>query len=141
MFIAEQKRDDEMVCDACCVLQTVWKNPRCEQKICRPVGQTPSQAAASTMATRNMAHSDSRLPATYEMWLKPLQRWDLKTIFTGSSAKRSQQTLTTRLDLPGPSGFLPDHLIQLTIRNQVVISQQLCSSLYPSVNHIQSKIR
>uniref|UniRef100_A0A3Q4BZI3 C-type lectin domain-containing protein n=1 Tax=Mola mola TaxID=94237 RepID=A0A3Q4BZI3_MOLML len=63
-----------------------------------------------------MAHSDSRLRTTSWIWLNFLRRWELKTIFTGSSARRSEQTLTIRLGLPGLSGFLPRHLIQLTTR-------------------------
>ena len=38
----------------------------------------------------------------------------LKTIFTGFSATRFQQTLTIHLGLPGLPGFLPHHLIQLS---------------------------
>ena len=43
-------------------------------------------------------------------------RWELKTLRTGASTRCSQFTLTIRLGLPGLSGSLPRHLIQLTTR-------------------------
>ncbi|KAJ8274697.1 hypothetical protein COCON_G00093220 [Conger conger] len=72
--------------------------------------------AASAMEALNMAHSDSMSPASPGMREKFLRRWELKTSRTGASARRSQFTLTTRLGLPGLSGSLPGHLIQLTTR-------------------------
>ena len=68
------------------------------------------------MAARDVAHSDFMFPNTSRMWLKLLQRLVLETIFTGSSAKCSQQMLIIHLGLPGLSGFLPHHLIQLTTK-------------------------
>ncbi|KAK0152469.1 Solute carrier family 43 member 3 [Merluccius polli] len=57
-------------------------------------------SAALTMEARNMAHSDSMSPAS-----------------PGDSARRSQQTLTIRLGLPGLTGILPHHRSQLTTRS------------------------
>ncbi|KAF7644716.1 hypothetical protein LDENG_00217120 [Lucifuga dentata] len=74
------------------------------------------KTAASAMEALNRVHSDSMSPASLGMQEKFFRRWELKIIWTGSSTKRSQQTLTTRLDLPGLFGGLPRHLTQLTTR-------------------------
>nr|AAF19344.1 unknown [Xiphophorus maculatus] len=62
------------------------------------------------------------------------RRWELKLRLTGDSARRSQQTLTTHLGLPGLTGFLPHH-------HQVVVSGQLRTSLHPSVQDIGPQIQ
>ncbi|KAK9518317.1 hypothetical protein VZT92_019726 [Zoarces viviparus] len=73
-------------------------------------------AAASTIEALNMVHSDSMSPTSLGMCEKFFRRCELKTSRTGSSARRSQFTLTTRLGLPGLSNRFPCHLIQLTTR-------------------------
>ncbi|KAK0152077.1 hypothetical protein N1851_006562 [Merluccius polli] len=67
---------------------------------------------ALTMEARNMAHMFAS-PGT---WSKLSRRWELKLSLTGDSARRSQQTLTIRLGLPGLTGILPHHRSQLTTR-------------------------
>ncbi|KAI3369221.1 hypothetical protein L3Q82_007502 [Scortum barcoo] len=61
---------------------------------------------ASTMEAENMVHSDSMSPASLGICEKLFRRWELKTSLTEGSARRSQQTLTIRLGLPGLSNFL-----------------------------------
>ncbi|KAI3371325.1 hypothetical protein L3Q82_023944 [Scortum barcoo] len=56
---------------------------------------------ASTMEAENMVHSDSMSPASLGICEKLFRRWELKTSLTEGSARRSQQTLTIRLGLPG----------------------------------------
>ncbi|XP_029933220.1 protein NLRC3-like [Myripristis murdjan] len=63
--------------------------------------QPQLQTAASTMEDENMVHSDSMSPASLGSWQKLSRRWELKTSPTGGSARRSQQTRTIRLGLPG----------------------------------------
>ncbi|KAI3362820.1 hypothetical protein L3Q82_001867 [Scortum barcoo] len=72
--------------------------------------------AASTMEAENMVHSDSMSPASLGICEKLFRRWELKTSLTEGSARRSQQTLTIRLGLPGLSNFLLCQRIQLTTR-------------------------
>ncbi|XP_062281790.1 DNA-directed RNA polymerase II subunit RPB2 isoform X2 [Scomber scombrus] len=74
------------------------------------------RSAALTMEARNMAHSDSMSLASPGTWSKFSRRWELKLSLTGDSARRSQQTLTMRLGLPGLTGILPHHRSQLTTR-------------------------
>ncbi|KAI3351934.1 hypothetical protein L3Q82_020245 [Scortum barcoo] len=64
----------------------------------------------------NMVHSDSMSPASLGICEKLFRRWELKTSLTEGSARRSQQTLTIRLGLPGLSNFLLCQRIQLTTR-------------------------
>ncbi|KAK0150863.1 Ubiquitin-conjugating enzyme E2 Z [Merluccius polli] len=71
-------------------------------------------SAALTMEAQNMAHSDAMSPASPGTWSKLSPRWELKLSLTGDSARRSQQTLTIRLGLPGLTGILPHHRSQLT---------------------------
>ena len=75
-----------------------------------------------------MAHSDSLSPVYLGMWLKLYWRCELKIGLTGSSARRSQQTLIIPLGLPGLNGILPRHLIQLTTRKCDQLTAQLLSS-------------
>ncbi|KAI3372527.1 hypothetical protein L3Q82_023007, partial [Scortum barcoo] len=58
-------------------------------------------APSSTMEAENMVHSDSMSPASLGICEKLFRRWELKTSLTEGSARRSQQTLTIRLGLPG----------------------------------------
>ncbi|KAI3370604.1 hypothetical protein L3Q82_007177 [Scortum barcoo] len=74
------------------------------------------RTAASTMEAENMVHSDSMSPASLGICEKLFRRWELKTSLTEGSARRSQQTLTIRLGLPGLSNFLLCQRIQLTTR-------------------------
>lgn len=74
------------------------------------------RAATSTIEALNKADSDSMSPTSPKGQEKFLQRWELKTLRTGSPARRSQQTLSACVGLPGLSGSLPHHLIQLTTR-------------------------
>ncbi|KAI3351224.1 hypothetical protein L3Q82_005778 [Scortum barcoo] len=53
------------------------------------------------MEAENMVHSDSMSPASLGICEKLFRRWELKTSLTEGSARRSQQTLTIRLGLPG----------------------------------------
>ncbi|KAI3374642.1 hypothetical protein L3Q82_021216 [Scortum barcoo] len=55
-------------------------------------------------------------PASLGICEKLFRRWELKTSLTEGSARRSQQTLTIRLGLPGLSNFLLCQRIQLTTR-------------------------
>ncbi|KAI3374143.1 hypothetical protein L3Q82_006003 [Scortum barcoo] len=55
------------------------------------------------MEAENMVHSDSMSPASLGICEKLFWRWELKTPLTEGSARRSQQTLTIRLGLPGLS--------------------------------------
>ena len=79
---------------------------------CPPAGSgvtaktSTSNLASTTSSLDNMAYSDSMLSTTSGMWLKLCRRWEVKTIFAGSSARRSQQTLVIYLGLPGLSNFL-----------------------------------
>ncbi|KAI3354312.1 hypothetical protein L3Q82_018494 [Scortum barcoo] len=67
------------------------------------------------MEAENMVHSDSMSPASLGICEKLFRRWELKkTSLTEGSARRSQQTLTIRLGLPGLSNFLLCQRIQLT---------------------------
>ncbi|KAI3362998.1 hypothetical protein L3Q82_011527 [Scortum barcoo] len=78
---------------------------------------------ASTMEAENMSplvHSDSMSPASLGICEKLFRRWELKTSLTEGSARRSQQTLTIRLGLPGLSNFLPPLPAEPT-HHQVVI--------------------
>ncbi|KAI3363456.1 hypothetical protein L3Q82_010868 [Scortum barcoo] len=68
------------------------------------------------MEAENMVHSDSMSPASLGICEKLFRRWELKTSLTEGSARRSQQTLTIRLGLPGLSNFLLCQRIQLTTR-------------------------
>ncbi|KAI3352701.1 hypothetical protein L3Q82_020161 [Scortum barcoo] len=56
------------------------------------------------------------LPASLGICEKLFRRWELKTSLTEGSARRSQQTLTIRLGLPGLSNFLLCQRSQLTTR-------------------------
>ena len=78
--------------------------------------QPQLRVAASTIEAENMVHSDSMSLAFLGSWEKFSRRWELKTSLTESSARRSQQTLTIRLGLPGLSGFPLRQRIQLTTR-------------------------
>ncbi|KAI3354875.1 hypothetical protein L3Q82_004673 [Scortum barcoo] len=53
------------------------------------------------MEAENIVHSDSMSPASLGICEKLFRRWELKTSLTEGSARRSQQTLTIRLGLPG----------------------------------------
>ncbi|KAI3369233.1 hypothetical protein L3Q82_007779 [Scortum barcoo] len=53
------------------------------------------------MEAENMVHSDSMSPTSLGICEKLFRRWELKTSLTEGSARRSQQTLTIRLGLPG----------------------------------------
>uniref|UniRef100_A0A3B5AD51 Tc1-like transposase DDE domain-containing protein n=1 Tax=Stegastes partitus TaxID=144197 RepID=A0A3B5AD51_9TELE len=53
-------------------------------------------------------------PASLGIWEKLSRRWELKTLLTEGSARRSQQTLTIRLGLPGLASFFSCQRIQLT---------------------------
>ncbi|KAI3377712.1 hypothetical protein L3Q82_008870 [Scortum barcoo] len=89
--------------------------PRQAPETLRPQLRT----AASTMEAENMVHSDSMdsmSPASLGICEKLFRRWELKTSLTEGSARRSQQTLTIRLGLPGLSNFLLCQRIQLTTR-------------------------
>ncbi|KAI3361398.1 hypothetical protein L3Q82_013564 [Scortum barcoo] len=68
------------------------------------------------MEAENMVHSDSMSPASLGICEKLFRRWELKTSLTEGSARRSQQTLTIRLGLPGLSNFLLCQRSQLTTR-------------------------
>uniref|UniRef100_A0A3Q1ETT6 Voltage-gated potassium channel subunit beta-2 n=1 Tax=Acanthochromis polyacanthus TaxID=80966 RepID=A0A3Q1ETT6_9TELE len=64
---------------------------------------------------------------------KLFRRWELKTLRTGSSARCSQFTRTTRLGLPGLSASLPRHRIQLTTRWRSVdssVAEELMTLAY-----------
>ncbi|KAM3870203.1 E3 ubiquitin-protein ligase rfwd3.L [Diretmus argenteus] len=56
-------------------------------------------AAASAMEALNKAHSDSMSPASPGIHEKFFWRWELKTLRTGVSARRSQFTRTTRISV------------------------------------------
>ncbi|KAK0147255.1 hypothetical protein N1851_013323 [Merluccius polli] len=60
-----------------------------------------------------ITHLDSMSPSSPGMYEKFVWMWELKTPQSWASTRRSQFTLTTRLGLPGLSGSLPRHLIQL----------------------------
>ena len=75
----------------------------------------------------SMEHGPLRFRSPHYLWgllMKRSQSWDMNNIFTQSSARCSQQTLTICLIHPGLSGFLPSHQIQLT-----TISDQLTTLL------------
>ncbi|KAI3367305.1 hypothetical protein L3Q82_008350 [Scortum barcoo] len=82
----------------------------------RDLASTTSNRRSSTMEAENMVHSDSMSPASLGICEKLFRRWELKTSLTEGSARRSQQTLTIRLGLPGLSNFLLCQRIQLTTR-------------------------
>ncbi|TWW76576.1 hypothetical protein D4764_13G0012380 [Takifugu flavidus] len=80
---------------------------------CPPLGTGTSGLAAATRDSHfdngGAEHGPLRLNVPYRAGTrsKLCQRWELKTSLTGSSTKRSQQTLTKRLGLPGPCGCFP----------------------------------
>ncbi|KAI3357992.1 hypothetical protein L3Q82_003016 [Scortum barcoo] len=96
----------------------------------------PGSGVAATTGTRDLASTTSNLPqlvadnggrehgplglnvspASLGICEKLFRRWELKTSLTEGSARRSQQTLTIRLGLPGLSNFLLCQRIQLTTR-------------------------
>ncbi|KAI3377913.1 hypothetical protein L3Q82_009040 [Scortum barcoo] len=92
-------------------------------------------ASASTMEAENMVHSDSMSPASLGICEKLFRRWELKTSLTEGSARRSQQTLTIRLGLPGLSNFLP--LPADPTHHQVVIGQG-SATLCPFTGRVNS---
>ena len=67
-----------------------------------------NQSAASTMEARNIAQLDSMspMPPKWSGLSFNSRRWEMKLLLTGDSARRSQQTLTIPLGLPGLTGIL-----------------------------------
>ncbi|KAI3376569.1 hypothetical protein L3Q82_017019 [Scortum barcoo] len=84
------------------------------------------------MEAENMVHSDSMSPASLGICEKLFRRWELKTSLTEGSARRSQQTLTIRLGLPGLSNFLLCQRIQLTTTSY---GQTVTSTEVPITEH------
>ncbi|KAI3368210.1 hypothetical protein L3Q82_007942 [Scortum barcoo] len=89
------------------------------------------------MEAENMVHSDSMSPASLGICEKLFRRWELKTSLTEGSARRSQQTLTICLGLPGLSNFLllpadPTH-------HQVVITVDSSAPLFTRVSKTYSR--
>ncbi|KAI3371786.1 hypothetical protein L3Q82_024338 [Scortum barcoo] len=64
--------------------------------------------------TRQLRQESHRPTWSDRICEKLFRRWELKTSLTEGSARRSQQTLTIRLGLPGLSNFLLCQRIQLT---------------------------
>lgn len=65
---------------------------------------TSNSNFATTATHRTWHHSDYIFPTTPKIWSELYQRWELKIILTGTSARHSQQTFTIRLGLSGLSG-------------------------------------
>jgi len=74
-------------------------------------GQPPRQWRHGTWPIRTQCP-----PPSPGIWLKLCRRWELKLLLTGDSDKRSQQTITIHLGLPGLIGILPHQRSQLTTR-------------------------
>ncbi|KAI3352163.1 hypothetical protein L3Q82_020977 [Scortum barcoo] len=103
------------------------RHDRHQRETLRPQLRT----AASTMEAENMVHSDSMSPASLGICEKLFRRWELKTSLTEGSARRSQQTLTIRLGLPGTPEPKLCVEVSPTISGQYLSTSYMSSGSFP----------